>query len=91
MGDKVMLNRAIEIVSGPDDRGRYTYFSTYDDPSPPWCGKCGGTVAVSEAGITCVGYPSGSTPERRAGCGFLGLTVRCGQIFHAPLPEGVHA
>ena len=32
---------AIEIISGPDNRGRYAYATHWYDPTPPYCGVCG--------------------------------------------------
>jgi hypothetical protein len=32
---------AIEIISGPDNSGRYTYATHWYDPTPPYCGVCG--------------------------------------------------
>jgi hypothetical protein len=81
-----LLNRTITIHSGPDDLGRYTYTIEYDDDSPAGCSGCGGGVSKTDGIITCTGYPYGSTPERRKGCGLTGRTMKHAQVFHARLP-----
>jgi hypothetical protein len=88
MGTRNMQNKRIEIHSGPDDRGRYSYTLHYDTDSPPYCSTCGGTVSFGTPGLVrCVGYPSGSTESRRQGCGASGPTMHRAQGFFAPLPQ----
>lgn len=74
-------NWNVEIHSGPDELDRYTFTVSWDEYDPAGCSTCGGAVREGR----CVGYASGSTPERRQGCGAT-IPMKKGQVFHAKLP-----
>lgn len=71
----------------PDGQGREEFTLDYETDSPPHCTTCGGNVTIENGIITCTGYPSGSTPARRAGCGASSRTMMRGQVFFAVVPD----
>ena len=68
--------KVIEVESGPDNLGRYSYTMTWPVEWHPYCPRCGRNVND---------HINPSSVCRACGTETKGL--RRGQCFHAPLPN----